>query len=516
MVTAVPGKRSRRRLRRFSALTALCALGLGPTTALGQAPASASGVPTLAQAFDNVGITAPGEQSAGNFDGAGDSYSAVALAADGLSPGASFLHDGLDLTWPDIMAGEADNVVADGQTLALSGSGNTLGVVAASDYSATQGGFTGTFTVNYAGGTSVPTTVDFADWADNTAAPGTDVLATGAGFGRGLLAPVSLYYASVPLEPGQAVASVTLPTGPPVATEGGAALHVFDLTVGDVGAQANGAPGAASYYDEARKDCVGTAADTASKVWYTVADGTLSDTYAPTIDNTDVKSLDPIVTGPGFTALQPRDMTYTVSELGTTGMACRVVALDNAEHFALVTDFVTDPATEAVVMQVSLVRLPGAPTGLKVYLRFHPLLNGHGGGGQANAGGESATVVETPRGAVPLSYSTNSFSEATNRTYATPIYAALAASEPFAAVETGFAGSGSDGLYELDATGTLSAGAPDADNGNVVQTVQLSMGTGGPPPPPGPPPPGLPSPPPNPSPPPAPPPGSPPVPPGPG
>ena len=51
---------------------------------------------------------------------------------------------------------------------------------------------------------------------------------------------------------------------------------------------------------------MGTAADSASKVWYTVARGTLSDTYAPTIDNTDVKSLDPIVTGPGFTALQPR------------------------------------------------------------------------------------------------------------------------------------------------------------------------------------------------------------------
>ena len=61
---------------------------------------------------------------------------------------------------------------------------------------------------------------------------------------------------------------------------------------------------------------MGTAAGTASKAWYTVADGTLSDVYAPTIDNTDVKSLDPIVTGPGFTALQPRDMTYTVSSLG--------------------------------------------------------------------------------------------------------------------------------------------------------------------------------------------------------
>ena len=42
-----------------------------------------------------------------------------------------------------------------------------------------------------------------------------------------------------------------------------------------------------------------------------MGDGTLSDTYAPTIDNTNVKSLDPVVTAPGLPAqLQPRDMTY--------------------------------------------------------------------------------------------------------------------------------------------------------------------------------------------------------------
>ena len=44
-----------------------------------------------------------------------------------------------------------------------------------------------------------------------------------------------------------------------------------------------------SYFDLARKDCVGTSAGTQSKVWYTVADGVLSDTYEPTIDNTNVE-----------------------------------------------------------------------------------------------------------------------------------------------------------------------------------------------------------------------------------
>src|ERR1019366_8060758 len=61
-------------------------------------------------------------------------------------------------------------------------------------------------------------------------------------------------------------------------------------------ATAPGAPGAPSYFDLARKDCVGTAAAQGSKVWYTVADGVLSDVYEPTIDNTNVSTLQYVVT----------------------------------------------------------------------------------------------------------------------------------------------------------------------------------------------------------------------------
>ena len=39
---------------------------------------------------------------------------------------------------------------------------------------------------------------------------------------------------------------------------------------------ASGGPGAASCLDVARKDCVGTAHNTTSKVWFTVANGVLS------------------------------------------------------------------------------------------------------------------------------------------------------------------------------------------------------------------------------------------------
>ena len=73
-------------------------------------------------------------------------------------------------------------------------------------------------------------------------------------------------------------------------------------------------PGALSHFDLARKDCVGTARNRRSKVWFTVADGVLSDVYFPTNDNTNNETLQYVVTdGATFTDLQTRDMTYTVA-----------------------------------------------------------------------------------------------------------------------------------------------------------------------------------------------------------
>jgi len=49
---------------------------------------------------------------------------------------------------------------------------------------------------------------------------------------------------------------------------------------------------------------VGTARNTSSKVWYTIAGGVLSDVYYPTADNTNVETLQYVVTdGATFTDL---------------------------------------------------------------------------------------------------------------------------------------------------------------------------------------------------------------------
>jgi glucoamylase len=277
---------------------------------------------------------------------------------------------------------------------------------------------------------------------------------------------------------GLAVAGLVLVplAGASAATTGAAAAGVRPAA-----GVAPGAPGAMSYFDLARKDCVGTAAGTASKVWYTVAGGVLSDTYEPTIDNTNVATLQYVVTnGSSFTDLQTRDMTYTVSA-DPTGMACTVTAADAAHGYQLVTTYITDPARDTVLMRTRLSAIPGSGTsvaGLHLYARLDAHVNGNGGGGSQNAGANTGVVAYAGGSPVPVVSSTSAVTDAANRTYAVPTFMALAASTPVPAASVGYAGTASDGLTQLDGARALTPydSAPD---GHIVATEELAAGGGG-------------------------------------
>ena len=183
------------------------------------------------------------------------------------------------------------------------------------------------------------------------------------------------------------------------------------------GTAASDGPGAASYFDLARKDCLGTAANTTSKVWYTVADGVLSDVYEPTIDNTNVETLQYVVTdGSTFTDLQTRDMTYTV-QADPTGMECTITSTDAKHGFELVTTYITDPQRDTVLMSTRIEPTKGSTANigaLQIYARLDAHVNGDGGGGTQNAGGNTGVI--DARTGIPVVYSTNTTTEAVNRT----------------------------------------------------------------------------------------------------
>ncbi|HZR51258.1 MAG TPA: glycoside hydrolase family 3 C-terminal domain-containing protein [Streptosporangiaceae bacterium] len=206
----------------------------GPTGQASSNDAAQISVPfaSFTSAIDNVGISDDSNPSAGNLDGGGASYSAQALAAAGLTPGATITHDSLTFTWPSAQPGTPDNVVAGGQTIAVSGSGTTLGLLGAGDYGAASG----TGIITYTDGSTQPFDLTFSDWWAKTAPPGGDILATvpyiNTPTGKENQGGVSVYYVGVPLQQGKTVKYVSLPDISQGVVQGQNAMHIFAVSIG--------------------------------------------------------------------------------------------------------------------------------------------------------------------------------------------------------------------------------------------------------------------------------------------
>jgi beta-galactosidase len=190
-----------------------------------------AGYPSLAAAFNNIGFSDDSAVDGADFDGAGYSYSLQALAAAGLTPGATVSHDGLSFTWPDVPAGQPDNVIALGQTVLLSGTGSKLGILGATSPS----NVLGTGVVHYVDGTSSEFTFTLNNYwyvpgPSNETVATVPYLNTSSGKYDHT---AYVFYTSVPIVPGREVRSVTLPkngANPPSGRCQG--MHVFALAVG--------------------------------------------------------------------------------------------------------------------------------------------------------------------------------------------------------------------------------------------------------------------------------------------
>ena len=205
---------------------------VGVTETVGAVQAGLSGAetqvpyPSLSAGFNNVSITDDADHGSGNIDGGGNSFSAEALAAAGLSPGDPFTFDGLTYTWPAAAAGSDDNVEADGRAFEITGTGATLGFLGAT----ANGASSGVGTITYTDGTTQQFTIGFGDWAGTSSPyPGSGVAVTSA-YGNTSTGTspwkASVFYDEVPLQAGKTVQSVTLPsvTSSP--------LHVFAAAIG--------------------------------------------------------------------------------------------------------------------------------------------------------------------------------------------------------------------------------------------------------------------------------------------
>jgi predicted alpha-1,2-mannosidase len=185
--------------------------------------------------YDVTGISNDNDGGSADYDGDGFSYSAQALAAAGLSPGATITSDGLTYTWPSTPPGQPDAISAGGQTIPVSlpAGATSVGFLG----SGTNGGTTGasgTVTITYTDGTTSTATLGMSDWTldANTVSPsfGNVTVAT-TPYRNSPDGPQSvntyIFSQSIPIDGSKTVASITLP-----ATVSNGSIGIFAISAG--------------------------------------------------------------------------------------------------------------------------------------------------------------------------------------------------------------------------------------------------------------------------------------------
>ncbi len=118
-------------------------------------------------------------------------------------------------------------------TFDLTGTGTDLGFLGSGAF----GTATGTGTITYTDGSTQSFSLSMADWYNNAAVAGDQIATTISSWNSSTSSqvqhPVSVYFASVPLQPGKTVAPVALPTVSSGVGNGVTAMHLFAIATGN-------------------------------------------------------------------------------------------------------------------------------------------------------------------------------------------------------------------------------------------------------------------------------------------
>jgi glucoamylase len=137
---------------------------------------------------------------------------------------------------------------------------------------------------------------------------------------------------------------------------------------------APGAPGEASNWVTGDKDGFGTARGTASKVWYTLHGGELSEIYYPRIDTPSTRDTQLVVTdGQTFTDRESVDTTHRVRLLDATSLIYQQVDRAKSGKYVIRKTYVTDPQRSTVLVRVAFRSLTGEP--YQVFVLHDPALS---------------------------------------------------------------------------------------------------------------------------------------------
>jgi glucoamylase len=212
---------------------------------------------------------------------------------------------------------------------------------------------------------------------------------------------------------------------------------------------APGAPGAKADWAPADKHGFGTSKTLASKVWFTLEGGELSEVYYPRLDTPSYRDLQFVVTdGHSFAEREQDSTVQRTTLLDPHSLTYQQINTDTQHRWRLTKTYVTDPSRSTVAVDVHFQSLTGRP--YQLYVLADPSLSNTGDDDTGNC--SSSTLVA----------------------HDSQSAAALITTPALTARSCGFKGV-SDGWTDLSAHKRMLWHYASAPNGNVVETGRTPL-----------------------------------------
>ena len=142
---------------------------------------------------------------------------------------------------------------------------------------------------------------------------------------------------------------------------------------------APGAPGLPPNWASARKTGVGTARNNHSRVWFTLADGIVTECYYPRVDTPDLRDLQFLVLDPQGKVLEERrDLRTRLHWIEEGVPAYRIVSDDPEGRFSLIKEICTDPEGDTLLIRLRFTQRSESNDPYRLFLLVAPQIGNHG------------------------------------------------------------------------------------------------------------------------------------------
>jgi glucoamylase len=218
---------------------------------------------------------------------------------------------------------------------------------------------------------------------------------------------------------------------------------------------APGPPGFEPCWTSSVKTGVGTTATNQSRVWFTIAQGIITEVYYPNIDQANTRDMQFMVSdGTSFFSEEKKDTLSRINWLHQ-GVPCyNIINTCKQGRYRIEKTILTDPQRDVVLQKIRFEPLKGLLSDYNVYILLAPHLENHGYGNNGWIGEyKGLPMLFAQRGNTAL---------------------ALAADHPFKAMSCGYVGV-SDGWQDVHAHKQMKWFYSHAPNGNIALSGQINL-----------------------------------------